>query len=141
MWGGENGLGIDCSGLVRRALVLALWQEGLWSFNPRLAREAIVLWWHDASARELAGDYRGQTRFLFASSSIMDLDSARLMPGDLAVTSDGVHVLAYLEGGQWIEADPGLGRVVTLHADNKAHDVNTWLKEPVNIVRWRRLTD
>jgi hypothetical protein len=141
VWGGENCFGIDCSGLVRRAAFQTLWKQSLLTLNPGLSREAIEFWWHDASARALAGEHRNQTMRLLESSSIIDLDSSRLLPGDLAVTSDGVHVLAYLGGGEWIEADPDVGRVVSIQAGKGSSDANSWLRVPVTILRWRFLAD
>jgi cell wall-associated NlpC family hydrolase len=38
-------------------------------------------------------------------------DAQDLRPGDLAVTTSGSHVLAYLGQNQWIEADPDIMRV------------------------------
>ena len=34
------------------------------------------------------------------------------MPGDIAVTASGVHVLACLGASEWIEADPNLKKVL-----------------------------
>ena len=36
IWGGENWLGIDCSGLVRSALITANYKLGILTLNPRL---------------------------------------------------------------------------------------------------------
>ena len=56
----------------------------------------------------------------------------------MAVTSNGVHVLAYVGDSTWIEADPSalVGyKVVQI----KAPTSNAWFNTPVHIVRWRRL--
>jgi hypothetical protein len=135
VWGGENQLGIDCSGLVRRGLMAAALDRGVLELDPGLLRLAWDLWWHDASARALRDGYRDLTRPLRSARGLNALDHKGLQPGDLAVTADGVHVLAYLGGRTWIEADPDLGRVVQLTAPTDS----VWFKVPVRLVRWRAL--
>jgi len=133
--GGENRLGIDCSGLVRRGLINALLKQGVATLNPALIRRALVLIWNDSTARALMEEYRGETRQLFRSDSLRELDHTRIRPGDFAVTQDGVHTLTYLGDRIWIEADPGAGRVIRV----KASDGNAWLEEPVMLMRWTML--
>jgi len=136
VWGGENALGIDCSGLVRRGLMDALFLEGLRTFNPGLVREAISLWWNDTTARVL-GEGEGPTAVLnIAAPQINLLDHAALLPGDLAVTESGIHVLAYLGDQTWIEADPAAERVILAKVPSQD---NPWLSTPVKIVRWKLL--
>lgn len=135
VWGGENRLGIDCSGLVRRGLIDAQWKEGIATINPELIRQSFALRWNDCSARALLHEHLQQTRCVLASPSIRELDHSKIRPGDFAVTADGVHVLAYLGEKTWIEADPGAGKVIRLQAG----DDNAWLRVPVEILRWRCL--
>jgi len=136
IWGGENRVGIDCSGLVREGLIHADIGCGLRTLDPALVREGLFIWWNDCSARELRDGYRNRTRFVLSARGINELDAAQLFPGDLAVTRDGSHVLAYIGDGTWIEADPAVGRVVTAKSPSTG---NGWLAIPVNIVRWRQL--
>jgi hypothetical protein len=105
---------------------------GLKTLNPQPLRKALELWWYDCSARALRDEYRGFTSRLLTAQSINSIDSARLPPGSIAVTSDGIHILAYIGDARWIQADPGLGKVVEISvpADNK------WFKVPVQLVRW-----
>ena len=133
VWGGENRLGIDCSGLVRRGLIDASLSEGMRTANSGLIRQSFLMRWFDCSARALGEEYRQQTRRLFTASSIQQLDHTKLEPGDFAVTVGGVHTLAYIGDKTWIEADPGPGRVVKIHATEE----NGWLKMPVDVMRWR----
>lgn len=135
-WGGENSIGIDCSGLVRKALIWAHVKCGVRVRNPALLRSAISLWWHDRSARALRDGYRQETRLLFRATSINQLNHDTLLPGDLAVTSTGVHVLAYLGSNTWCQADPGLGEVVSMEAPN---DNTSWYAQPVHLMRWAQL--
>jgi energy-coupling factor transporter transmembrane protein EcfT len=131
-WGGESPKGIDCSGLIRRGLIDASFLRGIRTFDASLVRFAILLWWHDSTARDY-GEGNGDTTRLFSTPSLNALDHTKLLPGDLAVTGNGIHILAFLGGNQWIEADPNIGRVVTVSVPAKD---NSWFDMPMNIVRW-----
>ncbi len=133
-WGGEGRRGIDCSGLPRRALRDALLKEGLCAFDGHALREWLVQWWFDASAQALSEGYRGCTVPLHQSGTIKEIDGTPLAPGDLAITKDGMHMLAYRGDGVWIQADPGTGFVISLHGKN---DSNLWFSAPVTLHRWR----
>lgn len=135
VWGGESLLGIDCSGLVRKGLVWGQLYHGIRSFNGRPIRDAMALWWHDASALELGNGFGGRAAELFRADSVARADSSKLRMGDLAVTADGVHVMAYLGGGTWIEADPGVHKVVEIAPPTD----NPWFEVPVVFVRWNCL--
>lgn len=136
IWGGENKLGIDCSGLVRAGLIKANFRQGIRTMNPSLVRFSLSLWWHDCSAKALGEGYRGQTRHILSSPSINALDETKILPGDIAVTKSGVHVLAFLGGHEWIEADPDVRRVVIVHTPAAS---NSWFEEPIQILRWTEL--
>lgn len=140
VWGGENILGIDCSGLGRRPLIHALWKEGFTTVNPALVRNAARLWWRDASARAMAAEYDDQTQRLAIFDRITSINPADLLAGDLAITSDGVHVLVHLGNREWIEADPGKRKVLILNSSIEASDPGAWLDVPVTLVRWRVLS-
>jgi hypothetical protein len=131
-WGGESSRGIDCSGLVRRGLIDALLGRGVRTFDAGLVRRAISLWWHDCTAKALGEQHRGLTVRLLDTPSLNALDHSKLLPGDLAVTSNGVHIMAYIGDHRWIEADPGAGRVITVTAPSD----NPWFHGPMEIVRW-----
>ncbi len=135
-WGGENARGIDCSGLPRRALRDALLAYGFRHFNGRAFRSYAEQWWFDASAKALSEGYRDYTIPIEKTGTIREMDYDGLVPGDLAVTSSGVHVLAYVGDGQWIQADPGIGAVVTL--DGRTGD-SSWFYVPVTIHQWQIL--
>jgi len=135
-WGGESPKGIDCSGLLRRGWIDGMFLRGLHDFDGGLVRRALWLWWHDCSARDL-GDGHGLTTPLLSTPSINALDHTKILPGDLAVTQDGVHVMAYLGEKTWIEADPGVGRVITVTVPVQG---NEWFRAPMKIVRWTVLS-
>jgi NlpC/P60 family protein len=136
VWGGENSLGIDCSGLIREGMVDANWHKGLATLNPGLLRESFFVWWHDCSAKELGEGYGGRTRALFKADAINNITDPQLQPGDIAVTEGGAHVLAYLGDRTWIEADPGPMKVVQVRAGDSD---NEWLRVPVTVLRWSAL--
>lgn len=135
VWGGENRMGIDCSGLIRSGLIKASYQQGLLTLNPGLVREGLDLWWHDSSERALGEEYRQTTRKLFSESSINQIDHSQIMPGDFAVTEDGIHALAYVGDHTWIKADPEIKRVIKVQVPSN----NSWFDQPVNVMRWVRL--
>lgn len=135
-WGGESSRGIDCSGLPRRAFRDALLSYGIKHFNGRAFRAYIGQWWFDASAKALGEGYRGYTSPIGTSGTIQKMDYESLLPGDMAVTTSGVHILAYAGDGQWIQADPGIGAVATL--DGRTDD-NGWFSAPVTTHRWQLL--
>jgi hypothetical protein len=135
-WGGEGWFGIDCSGLVRRGMIEADLRQGLRTFDPQLVRRGIDLWWHDCSARQLGESYRSVTRQLFTVTSINLTDPARFLPGDMAVTEDGSHVMAYLGNSTWIEAHPDPGKVIMVKVPSQD---NPRFQIPVKIVRWTQV--
>ncbi len=134
VWGGETERGLDCSGLVRRAMIDALWRHGLRRANPRAVRAGLWLWWHDTSAQALGQGYRGLTRDVGGAPSVNAADHTSLLPGDLAVL-DGTHVMAYLGRQTWIEADPSPAygdRVVC----QTVPTTNPWFGKPAQLRRW-----
>lgn len=133
VWGGENKFGIDCSGLVRRGMIDATLKEGVFRIDPGLVRESFLMRWYDCTAQSLMEEYRNKTVKLFPAESIASLDHSKLLPGDFAVTSSGLHTLAYIGDSQWVEADPGPHRVVIV----KSSDDVGWLKMPVQLMRWK----
>jgi hypothetical protein len=136
-WGGESARGIDCSGLPRRALRDALLTYGLRHVNGRAFRAFAEQWWFDAGAKALGEGYRGYTVSLGVEGTIRGMDYGPLAPGDLAVTSNGIHVLVYAGDGRWIQADPGIGSVVTLDG---LKDQNSWFNTRVSMHRWKLLS-
>jgi len=138
LWGGESRRGIDCSGLPRRALRDALLRYGLQHAHGGALRSYMEQWWFDASARALSDGYRGYTRSLETSGTIRSIDCDALNPGDLAITSNGVHVVVYAGEGKWIQAAPEVGKVITL--DGRAEE-NEWFEAPVDLYRWSILSE
>jgi hypothetical protein len=136
-WGGENALGIDCSGLIRRGAIDALMREGLVNLDGGLLRAASDLWWHDTSAEALGEGYRGYTLPVTKAKSLNELDHALVEPGDMAIAGGGAHILAYLGDKQWIQADPSANKVIV----ETAPSTNGWFKGAIQVVRWRWVAD
>ncbi|SHJ96347.1 NlpC/P60 family protein [Rubritalea squalenifaciens DSM 18772] len=132
-WGGETGKGIDCSGLPRKAYRLAMAEEGLIRANPALVRESILNWWHDSSALALMEEYRNYVKPLGIQGVLKELPTEQLLPGDLAITASGNHVIVYLGDDQWIQADPSAYKVHTLNAKKEQ---NPWFDTDVSMFRW-----
>lgn len=131
IWGGENRLGIDCSGIVRCGWIDANLRLGLRTANPALIRRAISVWWRDCSAQELGAGYRGATVPIQPNCTLDHLDYDRLRAGAIAVTQDGRHTLAYLGNRTWIEAEPSVGGVAMLPVSSP----NVWFSTPMRLVR------
>lgn len=69
--------------------------------------------------------------------AINSLDHSNILPGDLAVNVSGVHTMAYLGDKTWIEADPGVKRVIRVSVPAR----NPWFEQPVYIVHWSTLDE
>jgi cell wall-associated NlpC family hydrolase len=134
VYGGENHRGVDCSGLVRAAMVRALIDRGFGSLNSEMLRSAFTLWWRDTNAIQLGKGANGLTLPISDGSPMPMRAAQNLRPGDLAVTTSGSHVLAYLGDQRWIEADPDVARVQIV-------DLNTSriADQEVLLVTWRWL--
>ncbi len=132
--GGENHFGIDSSGLVREGLIQANLHHGFQTLNSALIRRGLEMWWCDAAADALLREYREYTQRQFSAVSLNALDHSRIKLGDLAATSDGEHILAYLGNKQWIEADPNLSKVVI----ESVPTTHPWFDTAVEILRWRQ---
>lgn len=132
-WGGENGRGIDCSGLPRKAIRDALFSNGIRKLDGASLRMFLNQWWNDASAKALAEGYMDFTIPTGESGTIAKMNYENLVPGDLVVTEDRRHILAYLGGEDWIQADPGAGKVII---ENGRTSGNGWFAVPVTTHRW-----
>jgi len=117
---------------VRAGMMDACLKEGMRTWDGGLVRRALDLWWHDESAKALGEGYRDYTTPVTAAPSLNELDVSKVQAGDLAVAARGLHILAYLGDGRWIQADPNVGEVIVEKVPSK----NSWMQGPVKIVRW-----
>jgi len=114
-------------------LRLAYLELGFKTLNGACIREYFRQWWYDASAKALSQGYRGYTVPLGLEGQVKTADYSKLEPGDLAITRSGIHVMVYLGDGNWIQAEPGILRVLVL---NGIQSNNQWFKTPVRFYRW-----
>lgn len=136
VWGGENHLGIDCSGLVRIALADALFEYGLRRMDPSAVRTGFYLWWHDSNAVDL-GKAASVHTILLGDGALAKLSEGKnQLAGDLAVTQAGSHVLVYLGGDLWIEAEPA---VEATHIFDLKGKFSYLADQEVRFVRWTYL--
>jgi cell wall-associated NlpC family hydrolase len=112
----------------------SLVEESIFSTNPALLRAAFNLWWRDTNAIQLGKSANGLTSPKGDGSPIPMRDAQNLRPGDLAVTTSGSHVLAYLGDNRWIEADPDIMRVHIVDLDK-----SQIAGQEVLLVAWRWL--
>ena len=136
VWGGETSWGIDCSGLVRRAMVDTVFRTAATTWNPGCIRSGLDIWWHDCTAKSLGEGYAGRISIIARVKSINTVENETLLCGDLAIVSDGLHVLAMIDKGVWIEANPEQHRVIL---DKVPDASNHWMNCPAVIVRWELL--
>jgi NlpC/P60 family len=136
-WGGENRRGIDCSGLPRKALRDALLNQGLRNMNGSCTRLFLKHWWNDASAKALAEGYLDFAIPTKEQGTIATMSYGKLQPGDLAVTQDKRHVLTFLGGENWIQADPAAEKVTIANGHTGK---SGWFAVPVTLHRWRELS-
>ncbi|MGB7521632.1 MAG: hypothetical protein WA896_18540, partial [Spirulinaceae cyanobacterium] len=83
----------------------------------------------------LRDEYKNYTKQLFLSPSINELNHNRIKPGDLAVTADGVHILAYIGNQTWIEADPNYQQVIKVKIPEPN---NPWFNVPIYTLQWQQ---
>lgn len=138
VYGGENVLGIDCSGLVRAAMTEALAIVGVRGVNPRALRSSLQLWWRDSNAIDLGTMRSGLTMPVDDGNYRKLSEHETISPGDLAVTESGSHVLAYLGSDVWIEAEPAVGGT---HIFDLAGKFSYLADERVRFVRWKLLAN
>jgi hypothetical protein len=114
----------------------AEWSYAFAHADPTAVRRALWIWWNDQSALAMGQHDRGSTVLLERVSSLSECPPERYLPGDFAILN-GVHVVAALGTGVWIEADPAQGRVLVLPRGSD----NAWLKVPATLIRWSVLAE
>lgn len=136
LWGGETSMGIDCSGLVRRGLIDTYIRLGFLHTSPQYIRKGIYLWFNDFSAEAMGNEYGNLTIRIMTNQILNNTDYEKIREGDIMVTENGVHTMAYIGNQEWIQADPSKHKVIILRAPD---DSNSWYKVPSYILRWKDL--
>lgn len=129
VFGGENILGIDCSGLIRKSMVNAYLSVAWRTHNPAAVRSAFDIWYNDCSTHTLRTGYGNRVEILADIPNDGQLGSVGLQKGDLALLDKYHHVLAYLGDNVWIEADPTAGKVIL-------SDISKRGISPCRLARW-----
>lgn len=137
VWGGENRTGIDCSGLLRISLSDCLLNESFKRLNPLLLKQAFLLWFFDSSAKALLEGHRTRTVKILTADPIKAIEHSKIQTGDIAITQNGGHALAYIGDQRWIQADPLAHKVIVC----KKNSENPWLTVPIVILRWSVFVD
>lgn len=138
IWGGENKIGIDCSGLVREGFINANIKVGVKTLNPKLIRRAFFIWWYDCAADALGNSYRQMATLVLKAKSMDELDYNNIRLGDIIVAEKGFHTFVYIGNNTWIEANPDKGNTVTVSSEEKGKD---WNGIPIRLLRWSELVN
>ncbi|MDQ2086787.1 NlpC/P60 family protein [Herbivorax sp. ANBcel31] len=136
LWGGESIRGIDCSGLVRRGLIDAYVKLGAKNFSPQYIRKAVYLWVNDFSTRVMEDGYEDLFVSIISVEGLNQFDHSMIREGDIMVTENGLHTMAYIGNDKWIQADPMHEKVIIEKAPS---DSNNWYEEPAIILSWSNL--
>ena len=134
VWGGENINGIDCSGLVRKGMINALFKLGVRNLSSKYLYEAFKIYINDFSAKSIKEEYKNMFTKLLEIDNLNTFDHSQIMAGDILVTSNGVHTFAYVGNNKWIQADPGSNKVIVEAAPSKN---NQWYEMKSVILRWK----
>ena len=69
---------------------------------------------------------------MFENQAINTIENKNLSPWDIAITSDGIHVLNYMWDNKWIEADPNYKKVIIETIPTK----NIWFWVHIVVLKW-----
>lgn len=126
--------GMDCSWLVRHAMVISLIKEWIRNYNWYDIMKWFKLWWSDFDVDAMLSNEYNRFIDIWVADSINKINHEFIKPWDLAII-DWVHVMAYVWGRQWIQADPEIWKVIVL----KTPTSNKWFNLSVKIIRWNDL--
>lgn len=118
VWGGEGRLGVDCSGLIRKALIDTNIKLGLENLSQQYIRRGIYLWFNDFSAQAVRDGYKHLAIKVCDVENLRIADYSKINQGDVAVTESGAHIIAYIGNRKWIEADPYEKKVIVINAND-----------------------
>ena len=105
--------------------------------DASIFRASVDLWWHDTTAERLGECERDATLLISEAPSINAIERSQIEPGDMGVTGAGIHILAYLGGNEWIQAEPAVGEVIR----NTVPSDSLWFDQKVKVIRWSSLAE
>ena len=78
------------------------------------------------------------TKQIISGLNLNVISYENIKPGDLAVTANGIHIMAYLGNKTWIEADPYEHKVIIVKIPEYK---NVWFNKKIIILRLVDLQD
>lgn len=81
----------------------------------------------------------GEMELVADYPTLRAIDYSTLNPGDVAAFH-GVHVVAYLGDGLWMDSDPQHNGVARIRLEDK-NKLDPWFSGRVRILRWKTLAD
>jgi cell wall-associated NlpC family hydrolase len=110
------------------AAMSSAWRD----ISPAHLRRALHLWLRDQGASNFENNAPIEGKRIVTLPSIKGRTPKTILPGDLAIVGDGIHVLLYLGENRWIQADPSSS---TVHEDDTSNGQISWFNGKAVILR------
>ncbi|HAN09867.1 MAG TPA: hypothetical protein DCP90_04555 [Clostridiales bacterium] len=106
MSGGENRIGIDSSGLIRRPMIDTFIEMGFKTKNMQYIRMALSIWMDDYAISDIYNNYKGMYIDILKFCSICEITDKNIKSGDILIYDNYSQVYIYLGNNEWIEVNP-----------------------------------
>ncbi|HCC07619.1 MAG TPA: hypothetical protein DEP72_05610 [Clostridiales bacterium] len=116
MSGGENGIGIDSSGLVRRPMIDTFIEMGLLTKNMQYIRVALRIWLDDYAISDIYNNYKDMYIDIQKFSSISEITDKTIKSGDILIYDNCSQVYIYLGNNEWIEVNANDKKTIIVSA-------------------------